>query len=153
AANFAAAFYDYGVSRDTCVELLFQWNERFAAPPLELDDIKRIARSRETSRDNPIGWRHPLAHGFEAGEITGTPPTKEQLKKALGHEPADDNDDADTGDPLSHDALALRFADLHVEDMRFAALWGKWFEWSADRWRPDEKLHVMTMARPVCRQA
>jgi putative DNA primase/helicase len=52
----------------------------------------------------------------------------------------------------SHDAIALRFADLHVEDARFAASWGKWFEWSADHWRADEKLHMMTIARQVCRQ-
>jgi putative DNA primase/helicase len=55
-------------------------------------------------------------------------------------------------DPFSDDALALRFADLHAEDVRFAAPWGKWFEWSESYWRPDEKLHVMTLARHVCRQ-
>jgi hypothetical protein len=54
---------------------------------------------------------------------------------------------------LSHDALAVRFADLHIEDMRFAATMGKWFVWNKTRWCPDEKLHAMTLARQVCRQA
>jgi putative DNA primase/helicase len=53
---------------------------------------------------------------------------------------------------FSDDALALQFADLHAEDVRFAALWGKWFDWSGSHWRPDEKLHVMTLSRRVCRQ-
>jgi putative DNA primase/helicase len=53
---------------------------------------------------------------------------------------------------FSHDAIALRFADLFAEGVRFAAQMGKWYEWSEDRWQPDEKLHVMTLARQICRQ-
>lgn len=33
-------------------------------------------------------------------------------------------------DAFSHDAIALQFADLHAEEVRFAAQMGKWFEWS-----------------------
>jgi putative DNA primase/helicase len=54
---------------------------------------------------------------------------------------------------FSHDALARRFAILHADDMRFVASRGKWFEWSAGHWCLDEKLHAMTVAREVCRQA
>jgi Bifunctional DNA primase/polymerase, N-terminal len=60
---------------------------------------------------------------------------------------------ASEADGLSHDALAIRFADLHIGDMRFAATMGRWFVWDTNRWCHDEKLHAMTLARQVCRQA
>jgi hypothetical protein len=56
-------------------------------------------------------------------------------------------------DDISENALALRFADLHAENVRYAAKEAQWLEWDGDRWCPDEKLHLMTLARQFCRQA
>jgi hypothetical protein len=55
-------------------------------------------------------------------------------------------------DDISENALALRFADLHVENVRYAAKEAQWLEWNGDLWCPDEKLHLMTLARQFCRQ-
>jgi putative DNA primase/helicase len=60
--------------------------------------------------------------------------------------------DAESADDLSENALAQRFADQHCEDVRFAAKEGRWMEWDGTRWCPDEKLHMMTLARVFCRQ-
>ena len=53
---------------------------------------------------------------------------------------------------VTKDALALRFAETNV-DLRFVAVWPRWFEWTTNRWRADEKLHAMSLARVTCRQA
>jgi hypothetical protein len=49
--------------------------------------------------------------------------------------------------------VALRFAETNGDALRFVAVWPRWFEWSANRWRADEKLHAMSLARVTCRQA
>jgi hypothetical protein len=54
---------------------------------------------------------------------------------------------------FSDDALALRFAELHADDLRFTALWSHWSEWDDGQWRRDEKLHTMSLARVMCREA
>jgi putative DNA primase/helicase len=54
---------------------------------------------------------------------------------------------------FSEDALALRFAETNGDALRFVAMWPRWFEWAANRWRPDTKLHAMTLARETCRTA
>jgi putative DNA primase/helicase len=54
---------------------------------------------------------------------------------------------------FSDDALALQLAELHGKDLRFVAPWSRWLEWCVSRWQPDEKLHAMSIAREVCREA
>jgi putative DNA primase/helicase len=53
----------------------------------------------------------------------------------------------------SEDALALRFAELHSDGLRFVSLWSRWLEWASGNWRADKKLHTMSLAREICRQA
>ena len=60
---------------------------------------------------------------------------------------------ADDSVMLSEDALALRFAETNSDTLRFVAVWPRWFEWTTNRWRADEKLHAMSLARVTCRQA
>jgi hypothetical protein len=55
-------------------------------------------------------------------------------------------------DDVSENALAIRFADLHSENVRYVAKEGQWLEWDGSRWRPDERLHMMTLAREFCRR-
>jgi putative DNA primase/helicase len=54
---------------------------------------------------------------------------------------------------FSDDALALRFADQHADDLRFVAAWGQWFRFDGKRWRQDDTLHVFDLARRICRTA
>src|SRR5262245_13671408 len=54
---------------------------------------------------------------------------------------------------FSHEALALRFADLHVYNLRYVAAWGKWLIWDGRRWRFDTMLHAFDRARFICREA
>ncbi len=54
---------------------------------------------------------------------------------------------------FSDEALALRFADRHADDLRFVALWNKWLVWCGSHWRFDETLHAFDRARHVCREA
>jgi putative DNA primase/helicase len=53
----------------------------------------------------------------------------------------------------SDEALALRFAERHAGDMRYAALWGHWLHFDGKRWHPDETLLGIRFARDVCRSA
>jgi D5 N terminal like len=38
----------------------------------------------------------------------------------------------------SDEALALRFADLHADEMRFVAAWGKWLTFDGAVWSFDD---------------
>ncbi len=67
---------------------------------------------------------------------------------------ADPDEDAAARPPaFSDEALALRFAERHAEDLRFVAAWGKWLAWDGARWRFDDTLNAFDLARHVCREA
>lgn len=69
----AARLYDFGVSKDTCRELLETWNEGHCHPPLEPHEIERIAWSASVNRENAIGAKHPDAPGFDTHEVAPKP--------------------------------------------------------------------------------
>jgi hypothetical protein len=54
---------------------------------------------------------------------------------------------------FSEDALALRFADLHADKLRYVAQWGKWLAWTGTHWESENTLAVFDMARKICRDA
>ncbi|WP_428665043.1 phage/plasmid primase, P4 family [Reyranella sp.] len=54
---------------------------------------------------------------------------------------------------FTDEALALRFAELHADDLRFVATWGKWLHWSGTHWCLDDTLQAFDFAREVCREA
>jgi putative DNA primase/helicase len=60
---------------------------------------------------------------------------------------------ADRPPAFSDEALALRFAERHVDDLRYVAAWRKWLSWDGACWRPDETLHAFDLARRICREA
>jgi hypothetical protein len=70
----AARLYDFGISKETCFELLIEWNETHCHPPLESHELERIAWSAGKNRDSAIGAKHPNAPGFEVHEASGQPP-------------------------------------------------------------------------------
>ena len=53
----------------------------------------------------------------------------------------------------SDDALALRFADLHADDLRYVAVWNRWLIWDRTCWRFDDTLATYSLVRRVCREA
>jgi hypothetical protein len=69
AFQVAAKLYDFGVANGTAHELLSRWNYERCEPPLEHDEIARIADSASRNRQNPIGINGATASGFEAVEI------------------------------------------------------------------------------------
>ncbi len=54
---------------------------------------------------------------------------------------------------FSEDALALHFAKIHANDLRYVASWGKWLSWTGTYWRFDDTLHAFDLCRKVCRAA
>ncbi len=54
---------------------------------------------------------------------------------------------------FSDEALALRFAERHADDLRFVAVWNKWLIWTGRHWRFDDTLQAFDRAREVCREA
>lgn len=52
---------------------------------------------------------------------------------------------------LSDDALALDFATLHADLLRYVASWGAWMHYAEGRWRQEGTLFAFNQARRVCR--
>ena len=53
----------------------------------------------------------------------------------------------------SDDALALNFSDVHADDRRYVADWGKWLVWDGTIWRFDKTKVAFDDARKICRAA
>ena len=54
---------------------------------------------------------------------------------------------------FSDEAVALRFAERHADDLRFVAAWGKWLSWTGTHWDFDDTLNAFDLARQICREA
>jgi putative DNA primase/helicase len=63
------------------------------------------------------------------------------------------SDDPQTPLRFSEDALALRFTQQHMENLRFVAKWGKWLHYDDNCWREDSVLSVFDKCRTICREA
>jgi Bifunctional DNA primase/polymerase, N-terminal len=68
----ATECFDYGVSLDTAIELVQNWNETRCNPPGDEDRLLVVVESAMVNRDSPIGCKHPKA-GFEVVEIAERP--------------------------------------------------------------------------------
>jgi len=64
-----------------------------------------------------------------------------------------DDESVDMPPGFTDEALALRFADLHANDLRYVATWGRWLKWSGAYWQQDETLEAFDLVRAVCREA
>ena len=65
----AARLYDFGVTEQTALEIMLEWNELRCSPPGDLDRLEVVVRSAGRNRENAIGSKHPGASGFDAVEI------------------------------------------------------------------------------------
>ena len=54
---------------------------------------------------------------------------------------------------FSDDALAQRFAERHVDDLRYIAAWSHWYAWAGARWELESTLAAFDRARAICRVA
>jgi putative DNA primase/helicase len=54
---------------------------------------------------------------------------------------------------FSKDSLALHLANLHADELRYVAAWGKWFAWTGTHWEVENTLRVFDLARKICREA
>jgi phage/plasmid-associated DNA primase len=54
---------------------------------------------------------------------------------------------------FSDESLALRFAEIHTDDLRYVAAWNKWFSWEGTHWAFDATLATWNEARKICRVA
>jgi phage/plasmid-associated DNA primase len=52
---------------------------------------------------------------------------------------------------LTEDALALRFSERHVGDLRYVATKGTWLKWDGVRWYPEATHLAFDLARQSCR--
>jgi putative DNA primase/helicase len=55
--------------------------------------------------------------------------------------------------PLSEDAFAAHFADLHGENWRCVKSWGKWFNWDGEAWAEDRTDSRVEPMRQIYREA
>src|SRR5262245_25514357 len=53
---------------------------------------------------------------------------------------------------LSEDSLALQFATLHADDLRYVAAWSRWLAYDGSHWRLDSTLHAFDRARAICHE-
>lgn len=64
------------------------------------------------------------------------------------------SDDIDPRPPaFADEALALHFAERHVDDLRYVAAWSKWMVWDGVKWQADDTLAAFDRARRICREA
>jgi putative DNA primase/helicase len=54
---------------------------------------------------------------------------------------------------FTDESLALRFAEVNEERLRYVAAWSKWMQWTGSHWQPDDTLLAFDLARVVCREA
>src|SRR5262249_13565896 len=62
-------------------------------------------------------------------------------------------DDGARPPEVSDDALALRFAERHANELGYVAKWSGWLCWDGVCWRFDNTLSVFDCARVICRAA
>jgi hypothetical protein len=104
-----------------------------------------------------IEWAKPRAKDYAPAIAKAAPPEPPEEPKArkpklavVGNTALAPEEDAE---PLPDDALADAFADGMREDWRYVAAWGRWYEWTGDRWLEDQTGKHRHLSRMVTRQA
>jgi putative DNA primase/helicase len=49
--------------------------------------------------------------------------------------------------------LALKFTARHADELRYVAMWNKWYRYDGKVWRPDETRKTFSLACDLCRKA
>jgi putative DNA primase/helicase len=111
----------------------------------------------EGTTDELIAWAKPRARDWKPPEPP-KPPSKPALTVVDGNTlravaPSPEPEQEALPQAMSDDNLADAFASEYAEDWRYVAAWGRWFEWTGDRWREDDTGKHRHVARMVTRQA
>jgi len=61
--------------------------------------------------------------------------------------------DAHRPPAFTDEALALRYAERHADNLRYVAAWGRWLSWDGTRWQFDDTLRAFDLVRRLCREA
>jgi len=123
--SFAGTMRRRGAGEEEMFAALAVSNARRCDPPLEEEEVRKIAASvarYEPTDDGPP----PSANGRGAGE----PPARFNL--------------TDMGN-------AERFVARHGEDVRYCYPWGKWLVWTGSRWERDDAGRVHKLAKGTVR--
>lgn len=54
---------------------------------------------------------------------------------------------------FTEEALALRFADVHRNRLRYVAVWSRWLIYEGLTWAIDDTLRAFDLSRVICREA
>jgi len=54
---------------------------------------------------------------------------------------------------FTDEALALQFANIYKDKLRYVAAWARWLHYDGQRWRFDDTLLVFDPVRKICRKA
>src|SRR6516225_4421324 len=54
---------------------------------------------------------------------------------------------------FTDEALALQFANIYKDKLRYVAAWARWLHYDGQRWRFDDTLLVFDAVRKICRKA
>lgn len=122
-ASLAGTMRRRGLSPDAIAAALLTENATRCRPPLDDDEVRRIAES--------VG-RYPPA--------TASPPT------------TGEGDAERVGDTLTDSGNAARLIALHGDRLRFVSVWGRWLVWddAAGRWLHDHRdVAVRELAKDV----
>ena len=98
-----------------------------------------------------LGWEGGGGARGEQNNSTGGSQHDGQQRQA--NDNTDDDEHEHRPPAFTEEALALKFAALHEEDVRYVAPWGRWMIWDGTRWLFDETLRGFDLARKLCRQA
>lgn len=99
-----------------------------------------IAWAKQRAKDYPPPKPKPALSVVDGNTVRAVEPKPEPEEEALPQAMSDDN-------------LADAFASEYAQDWRYVAAWGRWYEWTADRWREDDTGKHRHLARMVTRQA
>ena len=94
----------------------------------------------------------PDDFGLDRPELPDEQAPKTERKKHNGAKVATEDDGARPPE-FSDDALALRFAERHANELRYVAKWSAWLCWDGVCWRFDNTLSAFDRARVICRAA
>ena len=102
-----------------------------------MKDAPDVNDTLRAEGSDAVRLRLERAQRYNGGKVEETPPQLEEPRP-----PA-----------FTDEALALRFAKAHANDLRYVAAWGRWLYFDGTSWRFDETLLAFNHARQICRQA
>jgi putative DNA primase/helicase len=140
-------------------EFLYQWNRMDAVekPGKNYRRVGTLIRDAEKLTGKRFHVRKAIDWSPALANLSASPSIAPDLPPLPYGEGAPSNKPAPTGmsligggnsvPPDSEDSLALSFADLHADDLRYCEEWGRWMHWTGQAWSPDKTSSAYDMVR------